>query len=84
MLSFWLSSQLLYTAGSKPTVGDEGKLSHYSCRVITIVVEFSAVSLEEMQHFVFDLGFDQMIEKKTSFLCNSCRVKTVVITWLYI
>ena len=45
MLSFWLSSQLLYTAGSKPTVGDEGKLSHYSCRVITIVVELSAVTV---------------------------------------
>ena len=45
MLSFWLSSQPLYTAGSKPTVGDEGKLSHYSCRVITIVVELSAVTL---------------------------------------
>ena len=55
MLSFWLSSQLLYTAGSKPTVGDEGKLSHYSCRVITIVVELSAVTR--------DLGRDDWIKE---------------------
>ena len=54
MTNVWLSSQQQHShyrlAGSKlkPTVGDEGKLSHYSWRVITIVVEFSAIILASM------------------------------------